>query len=160
MELRYTLAVVAPAGGEVGREVAVALARAGAAVLVVDPDAADADAAAALLVGARTRAWALQADVVDDEDAALVARRARDLGGADVVVDLTPAGSRLGALALADADVRRGVRSAQPVAVVRVRPAGGAPGTPTADPSGDLVVDQVPGGAGRTAADVLARLRR
>lgn len=118
VELRYTLAVVAPAGAGTGREVALQLARAGAAVLVVDPDARAADATAALLAPARTRVWTLQADVGDPEEAALVARRARDLGGADVVVDLTGPASGLAALLLADADVRRGVRSTQPVAVV------------------------------------------
>jgi len=118
VELRYTLAVVAPAGAGTGREVALQLARAGAAVLVVDPDAAAADETAALLAPARTRVWTLQADVRDPDEAALVARRARDLGGADVVVDLARPASGLAALLLADADVRRGVRSAQPVAVV------------------------------------------
>ncbi|WP_460838760.1 SDR family NAD(P)-dependent oxidoreductase [Nocardioides marmoraquaticus] len=135
MELRYALAVVAPAGAGTGREVALGLARAGAAVLVVDPDPAAADATAALLAPARTRAWTLQADVRDPDEAALVARRARDLGGADIVVDLTEGGSGLAALLLADAAVRRGARSAQPVAVVRAE-------------------------ASTTATEVLARLRR
>ena len=87
MDLRYRLAVVTGAGGGLGRQIAVALSRVGAAVLVVDRDLAAAEESAALVREARVRAWALQVDVTDDAELRLVDSRARDLGGADLLVN-------------------------------------------------------------------------
>jgi len=92
MELRYRLAVVTEAGTGLGREVAVALSRVGAAVLSVDRDLSAAEGTAALVGRARVAAWALQVDPVIEDDLVMLADRARDLGGMDllVVVGTTP----------------------------------------------------------------------
>lgn len=87
MQVRFGLAVVTGAGAGLGRELALRLARSGAAVLCVDRDGAAADETAGLLEAARTRAWSLQADVTSDDDLVVVAARARDLGGADLLVN-------------------------------------------------------------------------
>jgi 3-oxoacyl-[acyl-carrier protein] reductase len=87
MELRYRLAVVTGAGGGLGREIAVALSRQGAAVLVADRDLDAAEETAALVSEARVRGWAFQVDVTDDADLRLLADRAHDLGGADLLVN-------------------------------------------------------------------------
>lgn len=85
-ELRYLLALVTGAGGAPGHEVAVALSRAGAAVLCADPDPEAAERTAAVVRRGRVAAWSVQAGVEDDVDVALLAARARDLGGADLLV--------------------------------------------------------------------------
>jgi NAD(P)-dependent dehydrogenase (short-subunit alcohol dehydrogenase family) len=86
MDLRYRLAVVTGAGGGLGREIAVALSRVGAAVLVVDRDLGAAEQTAALAREARVMAWALQVDVAEEADLEMLAARARDLGGMDLLV--------------------------------------------------------------------------
>ncbi|VXB91848.1 hypothetical protein [Nocardioides sp. AX2bis] len=65
---------------------AVALSRAGAAVLCADPDLAAAERTATLVRQGRVAAWAVQGAVDDEVDVALLAARARDLGGADLLV--------------------------------------------------------------------------
>ena len=92
MELRYRLAVVTEAGDGLGREIAVALSRVGAAVLSVDRDLSAAEGTAALVGRARVAAWALQVDPSIQDDLVMLADRARDLGGMDllVVVGTTP----------------------------------------------------------------------
>jgi NAD(P)-dependent dehydrogenase (short-subunit alcohol dehydrogenase family) len=90
VDLRYRLAVVTGAGGGPGREVAVALSRRGASVLAADPDLDAAEATAALVRAGRVSAWALQVDPEVDTDLRLLAARARDLGGADLLVDTGP----------------------------------------------------------------------
>ncbi|HET9422811.1 MAG TPA: SDR family oxidoreductase [Nocardioides sp.] len=87
MELRYLLAVVTGAGAGLGREIAIALSRAGAAVLVVDRDLDTAEETASMVRRARVHAWALRADLTLESDVRLVADRARDLGGADLLVN-------------------------------------------------------------------------
>ena len=87
MELRYRLAVVTGAGGGLGREIAVALSRAGAAVLSVDVDASTAEETAELVRTARVGSWSLQADLTEELELQMVAARARDLGGMDVLVN-------------------------------------------------------------------------
>jgi NAD(P)-dependent dehydrogenase (short-subunit alcohol dehydrogenase family) len=86
MDLRYRLAVVTGAGPGLGRDIAVALSRRGAAVLAVDGDLAAAEETASLVREARVRAWALQGDVAEEADLQLLAARARDLGGMDLLV--------------------------------------------------------------------------
>ena len=87
LELRYTLALVTGGGGGLGRELAVALSRRGAAVLVADRDLDAAQETVALVERARVRGWAHQGDLADEHDVRLLAARARDLGGADVLVN-------------------------------------------------------------------------
>ena len=79
--------MVTGAGSGLGREIALRLGRVGAAVLVVDRDLAAAEETAALVAASRVRAWSLQADLCDDDEVHGVAARARDLGGADVLVN-------------------------------------------------------------------------
>ena len=86
MELRYRLAVVTRAGTGLGREVAVALSRVGAAVLSVDRDLSAAEETAVLVGRARVAAWALQVDPADEDDLLMLADRAHDLGGMDLLV--------------------------------------------------------------------------
>ena len=87
MELRYALAVVTGAGDGLGREIAIALARRGVAVLVADRDLAAGEDAAAAVREHRVGGWAFQCDVADETDLRALAGRARDLGGADVLVN-------------------------------------------------------------------------
>jgi len=87
MELRYTLAVVTGGGGGLGRELAVALSRRGASVLVADRDPEAGAQTAELVRAARVKAWSFQGDLADEVDVRLLAARARDLGGADVLVN-------------------------------------------------------------------------
>ena len=75
------------AGGTgVGHEVCLRLARAGAGVLVADPDLKAAEATAAVVRSQRVSGWALQVHPGDDDELRMLAARARDLGGADVLV--------------------------------------------------------------------------
>ncbi|HEU5037252.1 MAG TPA: SDR family oxidoreductase [Nocardioides sp.] len=87
MEIRYALAVVTGAGGGLGREVAVALARRGAAVLAADRDPAAAQETATLVREQRVGGWAFACDVTEEPELRALAGRARDLGGADVLVN-------------------------------------------------------------------------
>lgn len=108
MELRWRTVVVTGVATPVGREVVLRLARLGAGVVAVDPDA-DAAAEAALLARERrVAAWAVQADVADAVDRALLAARVRDLGGADAVV-LAAGGSDALVEAVAEALAPRAV---------------------------------------------------
>ena len=87
LRLRWKLAVVTGAGSDLGREVAVGLARLGVRVVVADRDLAAAEATAGLVREARVQAWAVQAELTDEPDVRMLAARARDLGGADVLVN-------------------------------------------------------------------------
>jgi 3-oxoacyl-[acyl-carrier protein] reductase len=87
MEIRYSLALVTGAGGGLGREVAIALARLGAAVVVADRDLVAAQTTLVDVLAARVRGWAVQADLADETDVRMLAARIRDLGGADVLVN-------------------------------------------------------------------------
>lgn len=145
MDLRFGLAVVTGGGGGLGREIAVGLARVGAAVLVVDRDAEAAARTAELVATSRTRGWALQADLRHESDLVMVAARALDLGGADMLVNnaggWTPgeqypaaepaawsatldlnlrAPMRLTQLFCDGVPLRRGVRRGEPGAVVNI----------------------------------------
>jgi NAD(P)-dependent dehydrogenase (short-subunit alcohol dehydrogenase family) len=143
VELRWTLAVVTGGGGGLGRELAVALGRVGAGVLVADRDLEAAEETAGLVRASRVQAWAMQVDVRDDVELRMLAHRARDLGGADVLVNnaggWTPgepqypeapvedwsgtldlnlrAPMLLTQLFLADVDTRRGRRTGLPAVV-------------------------------------------
>lgn len=121
MELRYALAVVTGAGDGLGRELAVALSRRGAAVLAVDPDLAAAEETVALVRRARVTGWAHQGGTDDETDVRLLAARAIDLGGADVLVDAAPgtASDLLETLVRDALDLRRGLRR-HPGGVVRL----------------------------------------
>nr|WP_237448227.1 SDR family NAD(P)-dependent oxidoreductase [Nocardioides flavescens] len=119
--MRYALAVVTGAGDGLGRELAVALSRRGAAVLAVDPDLGAAEKTVSLVRRARVTGWAHQGGTDDETDVHLLAARALDLGGADVLVDARPgAASDLLETLVRDAlDLRRGVRR-HPGGVVRI----------------------------------------
>ncbi|MDN4160745.1 SDR family NAD(P)-dependent oxidoreductase [Nocardioides abyssi] len=87
MLLRWKLGVVVGGGSGAGHEVCLRLARSGCGVLVVDPDPVAAEATATQVRRSRVSAWMLQADPATVEhDEELVAGRARDLGGADLLV--------------------------------------------------------------------------
>ncbi|CAN5470776.1 SDR family NAD(P)-dependent oxidoreductase [soil metagenome] len=87
MDLRWRIVVVTGAGGGLGREIAVRFARVGASVVAVDRDRSSAEETAELVRERRVKAWSLQADLTVDAEARLLADRARDLGGADVLVN-------------------------------------------------------------------------
>ncbi len=87
MELRFRLALVTGAGAGLGRVLALALGRAGASVLVVDRDRDAAAETAELVRAARVQTWSLQADVCEESDLRMLAGRARDLGGVDLLVN-------------------------------------------------------------------------
>jgi hypothetical protein len=131
MDLRYRLAVVTGAGGALGREIAVALARAGAGVLSTDPDLAAAQLTTDLVREARVGAWTLQADLGEEADLQMLAARAGDLGGMDLLVNAggwtpggPPAPTRLTRLFLQGLAERRGRVDGTP-AVVDIGPGGG-----------------------------------
>ena len=86
MHLRWKLCVVIGGGGGAGHEVCLRLARAGAGLLVADLDAGAAEATAELARSSRVSAWSLRTDPADDHELDLLADRARDLGGADLLV--------------------------------------------------------------------------
>ncbi len=116
MELRYLLCVVTEAGSEPHRSVAVALSRAGCAVLCVDGELEAAETTAAAVRRGRVAAWALGAAMLDELDARLVAARARDLGGADLLVTAPGApGDLLADLVRAEALERERRRPGTPV---------------------------------------------
>ena len=87
LRLRWKLAVVTGAGSGLGRELAVGLARLGVRVVVADRDPEAAAATADLVRAARVQAFVVQADLTDEGDVRMLAARARDLGGADVLVN-------------------------------------------------------------------------
>jgi 3-oxoacyl-[acyl-carrier protein] reductase len=87
LRLRWKLAVVTGAGSGLGRELAVGLARLGVRVVVADRDLEAAEATADLVRAARVQAFVVQADLTDEGDVRMLAARARDLGGADVLVN-------------------------------------------------------------------------
>lgn len=87
MDLRWRLAVITGAGSGLGQEIALRLGRVGAGVLVTDRDAGAAEETAALVRECRVEAWPMTVDVCEDADLRLLARRAHDLGGADLLVN-------------------------------------------------------------------------
>ena len=87
MHLRWRLAVVTGAGSGLGREIALRLGRVGAGVLVADRDGGAAEQTAALVRERRVEAWPMAVDVCEDADLRLLAGRAHDLGGADLLVN-------------------------------------------------------------------------
>ncbi len=87
LRLRWRLAVVTGGGSGLGRELAVGLARLGVRVVVADRDLATAEATADLVRAARVQAWPVEVDLTVDDDVRLLAARAHDLGGADVLVN-------------------------------------------------------------------------
>ncbi len=117
MDLRYRLAVVTEAGAGLGREIAVALSRVGAAVLSVDSDLSSAEATAAQVLEARVKAWALQVDLDEEDDVRMLAARARDLGGMDLLVTTGSAPELLTGLFLEGLSERRGRRDGSPAVV-------------------------------------------
>ncbi len=127
MELRYRLAVVIDAGGGLGREVAVALGRSGAAVLCVDPDPAAAETTAALVRTSRVGAWSLQVDLAEEVEVSMLAARARDLGGMDLLVVTAGAPVQLTRLFLDGLAERRGRPDGTPAAVLVARGAEAVP---------------------------------
>lgn len=152
MHLRWKLGVVLGGGSGVGHEVCLRLARAGAGVLVVDPDLAAAEATAASARTSRVSAWSLRADPVDEVDLALLQARARDLGGADLVVvtglEVAAATEAAGRILPGVPVVLRGddaarvavrtlehLASADVGAVVVIGPSAGTPGAGRADGS-------------------------
>jgi 3-oxoacyl-[acyl-carrier protein] reductase len=172
MDLRYRLAVVTDAGAGVGREVAVALSRVGAAVLSADRDLSAAEETATLAGEARVQAWALQVDTAEDADLQLLADRARDLGGMDLLVVLacrtTSPGAvgtpvRLTQLFVRGLAERRGRTDGSPaVVLVSGRLDTALTFAATATAPGARVMAVVPGDApdsrvARTAVDLLAR---
>jgi NAD(P)-dependent dehydrogenase (short-subunit alcohol dehydrogenase family) len=86
VHLRWKLCVVVGGATGVGHEVCLRLARAGAGLLVADLDGPAAEATAEAARASRVSAWSLRTDPSDDHDLDLLAARARDLGGADLVV--------------------------------------------------------------------------
>jgi 3-oxoacyl-[acyl-carrier protein] reductase len=56
-------------------------------VLVADRDLDAAEDTAALVRTSRVQAWAMRVDLTDDTEVRMLAHRARDLGGADVLVN-------------------------------------------------------------------------
>jgi len=77
-------AVVTGAGGEIGRAIALRLARDGARMLAVDVDAAGLDATVGAVEEAGGEALAFVADVTDAGDVAAYADRAADLGSGQI----------------------------------------------------------------------------
>jgi hypothetical protein len=119
MDLRYRLAVVTSAGAGLGREIAVALSRVGAAVLSADRDLAAAEGTAELVRQARVGAWALQVDLADEDELRMLAARARDLGGMDLLVTLDlRASTPLTQLFVEGLPERRGRRDGSPAVVI------------------------------------------
>ncbi len=138
MDLRYRLAVVTGAGDGSGRAIAVALSRLGAAVLSADPDLCAAEDTASLVREARVRAWALEVDLEVDTDVALLAARAQDLGGMDLLVvgsSTLPARIRLTQIFLDGLGQRRGRRDGTPAVVNLCPPVADLHGA-TASPDG------------------------
>ena len=110
MLLRWKTAVVLPGGAGVGREVCLRLARSGCGVLVADPVLADGERTAALVRERRVSGWALEVDPDDELCRRMLVARARDLGGADLLVTAGLGPDRtadLAGLLLPDADARR-----------------------------------------------------
>jgi NAD(P)-dependent dehydrogenase (short-subunit alcohol dehydrogenase family) len=87
VDLRDALAVVTGAGSGLGRELAIGLSRRGAAVLVADRDLAAAEETAALATTASAPATAFRCDLAEEAEVRLLAARAEELGGADVLVN-------------------------------------------------------------------------
>ncbi len=103
MHLRWRLAVVTGAGDGLGREIALRLGRVGVGVLVTDRDGDAAAATARTVRESRVTAWSMPVDVCDDADLRLLAERAHDLGGADLLVN-NAGGWTEGGLQYPDAD--------------------------------------------------------
>jgi hypothetical protein len=92
-------------------------------VLSVDPDLAAAEATTDLVRAARVGAWTLQADLADEADLQMLAARAADLGGTDLLVDAgrPPVSVRLTGLLVEGLTERRGARD-RDLSVVRIGP--------------------------------------
>lgn len=146
MDLRYRLAVVTEAGAGLGREIAVALSRVGAAVLAVDADLSAAEETAALVLEARVKAWALQVDLDEEADLRMLAARARDLGGMDLLVTTSGAPILLTRLFIEGLLDRRGRRDGSPAMVDVRRSTDDTPALSDLDPTlGARVMAVVPG---------------